>query len=317
MNDKPDPREQPQSRLQRRRRRLLARLRNMWQQGFDDAETGGIGELSLYDQHPADLGAELNARQTDLGLQQNIERMLEQVEKALKRIETGGYGTCERCGRKIDGERLEALPYVTLCVTCQTEVDESSASAHRRSDGLAPPRGGSDGGFRAASRNGAEREGGPDRRFGIDEEAAGDGGEHPPVELQSSPPEPLQTSEEYARHLPGEKERPVEELSLDPPFGRTFRDGDDYAAYDGEDAWQDVARFGTANTPQDVPPAVDYDDVYVDADEPRGVVGGADAVEDLGGKGVSIPEMYPDPEHEGGSRRRRGGPGAPLRPTDG
>ena len=37
------------------------------------------------------------------------------------------------------------------------------------------------------------------------------------------------------------------------PFGRTFFDGEDQAAYDGEDAWQDVARYGTANSPQDVP----------------------------------------------------------------
>src|SRR5690625_3194166 len=187
VNETPDGREQPQSRLKRRRRRLLTRLKNMWQHGFEDAETGGIGELSLYDQHPADLGAELNARQTDLGLQQNIERMLEQVEKALRRIETGGYGTCERCGRTIDRERLDAMPYVTLCITCQTEVDGSASSAHRRSDGRDSSRSGFDSGFRVASDNGTQTEGPVDRRFGIDETEAGDSGQHAPVELQPSP----------------------------------------------------------------------------------------------------------------------------------
>ena len=38
--------------------------------------------------------------------------------------------------------------------------------------------------------------------------------------------------------------RPVEEEVLYPPFGRTFKDTDeDYNGFDGEDAWQEVARF--------------------------------------------------------------------------
>lgn len=277
----------------------MATLRHMWQWGWEDAETGGIGELSLYDQHPSDLGAELNARQVDLGLQQNMERMLEQVEKALQRIESGRYGTCERCGRTIDSERLDAVPYATLCITCQTEVDEPAAESPRRTDGLNPAQIGADDGFRAGQNNGAGRQNGRARKFGIDEEDAGDAGQKVHIERDPITLETMQSSDEYARQRPGASERPIEELSLNPPFGRTFRDDDDYAAYDGEDAWQDVARYGTANTPQDVPPAVDYDEVYVDADELHGIVSSVDAIEDIGGDGVSVADIYPDPEHDG------------------
>ncbi|MEW6082415.1 MAG: TraR/DksA C4-type zinc finger protein [Bacillota bacterium] len=42
--------------------------------------------------------------------------------------------------------------------------------------------------------------------------------------------------------------------------------------YDSEDAWQDVARYGTASTPSDVPGARRVEDAFVDFDEPRGVV---------------------------------------------
>lgn len=37
--------------------------------------------------------------------------------------------------------------------------------------------------------------------------------------------------------------RPVEERLLRPPFGRTYKNDDDYTAFDGEDAYQEVAKF--------------------------------------------------------------------------
>lgn len=281
--------DQLQADLHHRRRRLLSILRSMWRDGFADAETGGIGELSLYDQHPADLGAELNARQVDLGLQQNIDRMLRQVEKALHRIETGQYGRCENCGRPIDRARLEALPYVTLCIVCQKAADEPDIQPQGRSNGRQEGDVGGDG-FSAAA-------------TGVDERSAGDGPKKMPVAGEGSRRDgrdapTMSASWEYARQRPGNGERPIEEAVLEPPFGRTFRDGDDDAAYDGEDAWQDVARYGTANTPQDVPPAVDYDEVLVDPDEDRGIVSGVEAVEDVDGQGVGVNELYPKPERE-------------------
>jgi DnaK suppressor protein len=40
------------------------------------------------------------------------------VNRALKKMELGTYGTCERCGNPIPIERLEALPWAILCVDC-------------------------------------------------------------------------------------------------------------------------------------------------------------------------------------------------------
>jgi YteA family regulatory protein len=66
-------------------------------------------------------------------------------------------------------------------------------------------------------------------------------------------------------------DRPVEEYNLYPPFQRTFTDGSDYTGYDGEDAWQDVAQYGTSDTPQDVPGSGTYP-AYVDSHENIGTV---------------------------------------------
>ena len=40
------------------------------------------------------------------------------VNRALKKMDLGTYGTCERCGNEIPIERLEALPWAILCVDC-------------------------------------------------------------------------------------------------------------------------------------------------------------------------------------------------------
>lgn len=66
--------------------------------------------------------------------------------------------------------------------------------------------------------------------------------------------------------------RPIEEDTLGPPFGRSFLDGTDRNFYDGEDAWQDVARYGTSESPQDVPGSLNYNEIYVDSEEKPGIV---------------------------------------------
>jgi DnaK suppressor protein len=51
---------------------------------------------------------------------------LAQVERALKRLKQGTYGQCEACSSKIQIARLNALPYSTLCIKCQREMERDS-----------------------------------------------------------------------------------------------------------------------------------------------------------------------------------------------
>lgn len=44
---------------------------------------------------------------------------LAHITDALRRIDAGDYGDCDRCGRAIPRERLEALPHARFCVPCQ------------------------------------------------------------------------------------------------------------------------------------------------------------------------------------------------------
>ncbi len=76
--------------------------------------------------------------------------------------------------------------------------------------------------------------------------------------------------------------RPIEEELLTPPFGRTFLDETDNIATDGEDIWQEVAKYGTSETPSDLGGVLDYNEVYLDAKEPLGIVTPVEAIIDVG-----------------------------------
>jgi YteA family regulatory protein len=141
-----------------------------------------VKELSVYDNHPADLGSETFEQEKDLGLANAFRVRQIAIEDALERIRLGIYGVCEGCGRSIDQKRLEAIPYVDTCIDCQRENEANPASL---------------------------------------------------------------------------RYRPVEEEVLSPPFARTFTDDEDQAIFDGEDTWQAVAQYGTAESPQDLGGDVD------------------------------------------------------------
>lgn len=53
-----------------------------------------------------------------LSLEHSLELKLKDVNLALEKIEKGGYGTCEKCGKAIEEERLLAYPEARLCMGC-------------------------------------------------------------------------------------------------------------------------------------------------------------------------------------------------------
>lgn len=58
----------------------------------------------------------------ELSIEQNTLDLLSKVNHALSRVEAGTYGICESCGNSIPVERLDVLPYSTLCVECASRL---------------------------------------------------------------------------------------------------------------------------------------------------------------------------------------------------
>ena len=109
--------------LLRQREQLQSQIEHHDISGSD--LTGETGELvsSSADNHMGDTATETFERGLSYGLEENAEAVLAAIDGALQRIEDGTYGQCQRCGKQIAEERLEALPYAELCIDCKRESE--------------------------------------------------------------------------------------------------------------------------------------------------------------------------------------------------
>jgi DnaK suppressor protein len=75
------------------------------------------------DNHVGDAASVTFDRELDEGLEEGAQQTLEQIDRALGRLDAGSYGTCERCDKPIGEERLRARPWATLCIDDQRLAD--------------------------------------------------------------------------------------------------------------------------------------------------------------------------------------------------
>jgi DnaK suppressor protein len=82
------------------------------------ADDDGVGELNTAagDQHIADHASDLVDVELDQSLGENADNVVAEIDEALQRLDAGSYGTCAVCGAAIPEERLDAVPYATLCL---------------------------------------------------------------------------------------------------------------------------------------------------------------------------------------------------------
>lgn len=90
-------------------------------QGNDGSLEDETGELvsGSADQHMADTATETVGREIDYTLEESDARLLAAIDEALQRLDEGTYGVCVNCGAQIAPERLEAMPWATLCIDCK------------------------------------------------------------------------------------------------------------------------------------------------------------------------------------------------------
>ncbi|QGQ95794.1 molecular chaperone DnaK [Paenibacillus psychroresistens] len=100
-------------------------LENSDNYGLASSLRESSGELSNYDNHPADNATDLYEKSKDLALNENTEMHLAEVEEALSRIDSQNYGLCDRCNQPIPFERLQILPETRFCVAHSPEQEIS------------------------------------------------------------------------------------------------------------------------------------------------------------------------------------------------
>jgi DnaK suppressor protein len=83
------------------------------------------GENQAYETSDAgDLGREMHTRQLDETVSGQVDSRLENVERALQKIDEGSYGICDDTGEEIPKGRLEAVPEAVTTVEAQQRRDE-------------------------------------------------------------------------------------------------------------------------------------------------------------------------------------------------
>jgi RNA polymerase-binding protein DksA len=102
-------------RLVDERNELQMQLLTIEEDTFAATQSDSSGDVGL-DDESADAGTATFEREKDLSIENNVRDLLQKIERALKRIDAGTYGVCDRCGKPIEKARIKALPYVDLCI---------------------------------------------------------------------------------------------------------------------------------------------------------------------------------------------------------
>ena len=74
-----------------------------------------------FDEEGSGQGDTMNVeRERDLALSAQAMAAVDEIDRALEKLDLGTYGICERCGQAIPKERLRAIPWAALCVQCKS-----------------------------------------------------------------------------------------------------------------------------------------------------------------------------------------------------
>jgi DnaK suppressor protein len=103
---------------------LERRMQEIEEATFVATQSEITGEVGL-DEDFADAGTATFDRERDLSIRNNIQDLIDQITRALSRIDDGTYGTCERCGQPIDAARVKALPHASLCLDCKRREERT------------------------------------------------------------------------------------------------------------------------------------------------------------------------------------------------
>jgi len=106
------------SMLEDRRREIQDKLRSL-------RETLPVVDATVRDAE--EQSVDDFVQEMDFALMAMKAESLGKIDEAIRRLETGVYGVCAECGTEIAEARLKALPFATLCVTCQEREESREA----------------------------------------------------------------------------------------------------------------------------------------------------------------------------------------------
>jgi DnaK suppressor protein len=126
---------QKRNALLRLHKTLLARWRDLHEKLADELANLCDFNAADYTGDSADVAFETSSDEMSSQLAELDAFELSQIEQALARLKQGTYGICENCERKITLTRLNALPYATLCINCERQMEKYPVRQGRAGEG--------------------------------------------------------------------------------------------------------------------------------------------------------------------------------------
>ena len=109
--------------LLKKKEAVLKAMKHIEQDTLSQSQRDASGDLSGYTLHMADIATDNYDREFSLGLATNAQEILYEIEEALKRVQEKRFGDCLTCNKPINRRRLTAIPYASLCISCQSKEE--------------------------------------------------------------------------------------------------------------------------------------------------------------------------------------------------
>ena len=105
--------------LLEKREELAGDISHISEETLKKSQKDASGDISGYTFHMADVATDNYDREFSLGLASKERGIVQEINRALEKLEDGSFGACETCKKQISKIRLKAVPYATLCLKCQ------------------------------------------------------------------------------------------------------------------------------------------------------------------------------------------------------
>lgn len=107
------------------RTKVSDEMRQIGGGSLKQSQRDASGDLSAYTFHMADIASDSFERELSWDRASVEQKVLFCIDDALKKIKDGAYGNCESCKKKINKERLKAIPYAIFCCSCKEELEKN------------------------------------------------------------------------------------------------------------------------------------------------------------------------------------------------
>lgn len=101
------------------RKKLSSNVSHMQNDALRESGRNGSELSDMPMEHLADRASDNFEKDLMIGILQNSEAEIVDIDIAIEKIDEGTYGKCEDCGGEIAKERLKAIPFARLCIDCK------------------------------------------------------------------------------------------------------------------------------------------------------------------------------------------------------